>query len=247
LIAHQVHRELPLVVAANRDEFHARPAQKMHWWVDDTNILGGRDLQAGGSWLGVHRNGRFATVTNFRDAIPTSGNLLSRGSLVTDFLRGQQTPLEYLRSIDGTRFAGFNLLVAAGGELAYLSNKGGECAVLAPGLYGVANASLDNPWPKVRRGRAAVQTLLDDDNVNESTLFRVLADTTVAASADIETRGLPFAKARAMSAPFIVLPDYGTRCSTVLLQSSSGTVRVSEKRFAPDGHSTGQSDFRFDL
>lgn len=234
-----------MVVAANRDEFHARPAQKMHWWVDDKDILGGRDLQAGGSWLGIHRNGRFATVTNFRDAIPTSGNLLSRGKLIVDFLHGEQSPLDYLKTIDGERFAGFNLLVADRGQLAYLSNKDGVSAELPPGLYGIANASLDTPWPKVQRTRAATQQLLDDDNLNESTLFRVLADTSVAASADVETRGLPFSKARAMSAPFIVLPDYGTRCSTVLLQSNDGNVRISEKRFAPDGQSTGQSDFRF--
>jgi uncharacterized protein with NRDE domain len=242
-----VHPGLPLIVAANRDEFHARPTQKMHWWVEKSTILAGRDLQGGGTWLGLDRRGRFATVTNFRDAVPPSRRRPSRGGLVTGFLETDLTPLDYFKTLEADRYAGFNLLVYDGEQLAYLSNRGGTAGLLPAGLYGVANATLDAPWPKVERTRAALGSLIDEDVVNESRLFRVLDDRERASARDLDTQGLPFEKAHAFSAPFIVLPDYGTRCSTVLLRDANGELRVSEKRFGPDGHATGQSDFRFQL
>lgn len=247
ILAHRVHPDLPLIVAANRDEFHARPAQKMHWWVEKPDIVAGRDLQAGGTWLGVHRSGRFATVTNFRDAVPPSGRRASRGQLVTAFLESDRSPLEFLRSIDIGRYAGFNLLVTDGEELAYLSNRDGASGELGPGIYGVANATLDTPWPKVERTRAALEDLIAAGNVNETELLRLLEDRRPAPASEIDSGHLPFEKAHALSAPFIVLPDYGTRCSTVLTRDTGGRVRISERRFSPDGRSTGQSDVAFQL
>ncbi len=247
LLAHKVDPGLPLVVAANRDEFHARPAQKMHWWVENPDILAGRDLQAGGTWLGLHRNGRFATVTNFRDAVPASGRRRSRGQLITAFLECDQPPLDFVQSIDGARYAGFNLLVADRDELAYLSNRDGASGVLPPGIYGVANATLDTPWPKVQRTRAGLERLIRDGAVNETELLRLLDDRRRANARDVEAAGVPFEKAHALSAPFIVLPDYGTRCSTVLTRDTDGSIRIAEKRFSPDGRSSGQSDFCFQI
>jgi uncharacterized protein with NRDE domain len=247
LLAHRVHPGLPLIVAANRDEFHARPAQKMHWWVEKPDIIAGRDLQAGGTWLGVHKSGRFATVTNFRDALPPSGRRSSRGHLVTEFLESDRSPLDFVRSIDGGRYAGFNLLVADREELAYLSNRDGASGELPPGIYGVANATLDTPWPKVERTKAELERLIANANVNESELLRLLEDRRPAPARDVESGRLPFEKAHALSAPFIVLPDYGTRCTTVLTRDTEGRVRISERRFSPDGRSTGQSDFNFQL
>ena len=119
-------------------------------------ILGGRDQQAGGTWLALHRNGRFATVTNFRDAVPTSAKLRSRGHLITEFLQGEQSSTDYLKEVDADAYAGFNLLVADGNELAYLSNRGGGLRLLPPGIYGVANATLDSPWAKVERSKAGI-------------------------------------------------------------------------------------------
>jgi uncharacterized protein with NRDE domain len=247
LLAHRVHPGLPLIVAANRDEFHARPAQKMHWWVEKPDIIAGRDLQAGGTWLGVHKSGRFATVTNSRDALPPSGRRSSRGHLVTEFLESDLSPLDFVRSIDGGRFAGFNLLVADREELAYLSNRDGASGELPPGIYGVANATLDTPWPKVERTKLELERLIANANVNETELLRLLEDRRPAPARDVDRGRLPFEKAHALSAPFIVLPDYGTRCSTVLTRDTEGRVRISERRFSPDGRSTGQSDFNFQL
>lgn len=247
LVAHKVHPRLPLIVAANRDEFHARPAQKMHWWVESPDILAGRDLQGGGTWLGIRRNGRFATVTNYRDAVPPSGRRPSRGELITGFLDDTVSPLDYVRSVDATRYAGFNLLVADRNRLAYLSNRDGASGELPPGIYGVANATLDTPWPKVERTRAALDEIIREDDVNETRLMRLLDDRRRASVNELDTAGLPFEKAHAFSAPFIVLPDYGTRCSTVVIRNDDGQVRVAERRFSPDGRSTGQSDFTFQV
>jgi uncharacterized protein with NRDE domain len=247
LVAHRVHPGLPLIVAANRDEFHARPAQKMHWWVEKPDIIAGRDLQAGGTWLGVHRSGRFAAVTNFRDAVPPSGRRLSRGHLVTAFLESDRSPLDFVRSIDGRRYAGFNLLVADLEELAYLSNRDGASGELSPGIYGVANATLDTPWPKVEGTKAELARLIATGDVNETELLRLLDDRRRAPARDVHSGRLPFEKAHALSAPFIVLPDYGTRCSTVLTRDLENRVRISERRFSPDGRSTGQSDFNIQL
>lgn len=245
LVAHRVHPRLPLIVAANRDEFHARPAQKMHWWVERPDLLAGRDLQGGGTWLGVARNGRMATVTNYRDAVPPAGRRPSRGGLVTGFLTSDHPPQDFVREIDATPYAGFNLLVADASGLAYLSNRNGGAAGLGPGIYGVANATLDTPWPKVERTKAALASLIEADDVNETTLLRLLDDRRRASAHDLDTAGLPFEKAHAISAPFIVLPDYGTRCSTVVIRDDTGQCRVVERRFTPDGRTAGEAAFTF--
>ena len=148
------HPDLPLIIAANRDEFHARPASAAGWWTDPADILGGRDLEAGGTWLALHRSGRIAAVTNYHGGEPFAGNARSRGYLVTEFLTSGLGPLEYLESIDGSSYAGFNLLTSDGATLAYMSNRGREPVELEPGIYGLSNALLDSPWAKVERSKA---------------------------------------------------------------------------------------------
>lgn len=247
VIAHQLSDETPLIVAGNRDEFHARPTRNARWWSDKPNVLGGRDQQAGGTWLAVHRNGRFATVTNFRDAVPPSGKLLSRGHLVTGFLESDAAPLDYLESIDGERYAGFNLLVGDGEQLAYSSNRDGGQRLLAPGIYAVANATLDTPWSKVVRSKAALAELIEAGRANETNLLRMLGDRSKARASDVKTEGLAFERAHALTAPFIVQPDYGTRCSTIVIRERGGRVRFTEARYRPDGSSDGRDDFSFAL
>ena len=245
VIAHRAHPGYSLIVAGNRDEFHARPSQDAGWWPDKPDILGGRDLQAGGSWLAVNRNGRFAAVTNFRDADQPSARLRSRGHLITGFLDGDDNPLTYVAAIDGAAYAGFNLLVGDGDTLAYLCNRGGPARELSPGIYAVANATLDTPWPKVERSKAALRKLLADDSVNETRLIRLLDDRTKARVCEVEAGGLPFDKAHALTAPFVVMQEYGTRSSSVLIRDCNDALCFSEKRFDASGRSLGQSDFRF--
>jgi uncharacterized protein with NRDE domain len=246
VFALRAHPRLPLIVAGNRDEFHARPTQAAHWWPDKPDIVGGRDLQAGGTWLAVTRNGRFAAVTNHRDAHRESAGLRSRGHLITGFLDSTGAAADYVESIDGSAYAGFNLLVSDGRSAAYLSNRGGGLRELQPGIYGLSNATLDEPWTKVTRTRSGLAELIERDNVNESSLMRLLGDREKASADEVETNGLSFAMAHALTAPFIVHPEYGTRCSTVMTIDDAGKVRFLERRFQPDGRQSGESKYTFE-
>jgi len=243
VFAWQQHPAFPLIVAGNRDEFHARPTKLAHWWSDAPDIVGGRDLQAGGTWLALHRSGRFATVTNFRDAQLPSPKYRSRGHLVTEFLNSMESPVDYLNEVDGPEYAGFSLLVSDGATLACLSNRADGVRTLAPGIYGLSNALLDSPWHKVIRSKAALEALIRNDKVNETELFRLLVDRQRASVNEIEKGHLPFETAHAISAAFIVLPDYGTRSSSVALLNAAGSWRFHERRFDVDGKRTGDSVF----
>jgi len=245
LIAWQQHDYWPLVAAGNRDEFHQRPTKELHFWPDKPGVAAGRDLQAAGTWLAISRAGRFATVTNFHDAEAPHGKLRSRGHLVTGFVEGQQPSLDYLSEIEGAEYAGFNLLVSDGETLAWLSNRAPAPEVLPPGVYGLSNALLDSPWHKVRIGKAALNSLIESKQLNRTELMRILGNRHKAPAGEIKTDRLPFDRAHAISAPFIVLPDYGTRSSSVVLAGSGGDWQIHERRFDPDGNSLGETSLRF--
>jgi len=245
VLAFNAHAEIPLVVAANRDEFHARPTQSADWWSDRPDVAAGRDLQAGGTWLGVSRDGRFATVTNFRDADSPSRQFRSRGQLVTGFLQSDQSPLDYLRSIRPDDYAGFNLLLADGMSLAYFSNRGSEPRELTAGIYGLSNATLDVPWEKVERSKARLASLIESGRVNETQLLQLLDDRDKGPVDEVRSHRLPFATAHAITAPFIVTPEYGTRCSTVVRVDRTGLWHFLERRFDASGTSVGESRFSF--
>jgi uncharacterized protein with NRDE domain len=247
ILAFDAHKDYPLLVAANRDEFHARPTRKADWWPDAPDIVGGRDLQAGGTWLGVHRGGRFATVTNYSGAAGKKAGMRSRGHLVTEFLQGMQSPVEYLESIRGDDYAGFNLLVTDGTHLAYLSNRGGGLRELPPGVYGLSNATLDEPWEKVERSKNQLLQLLDAGRVSESQLLLLLGDRNKGPVDEVRTDHLPFATAHAITAPFIVTADYGTRCSTVVRADRNGRWNLQERRFDASGDNLGESRYSFNV
>ena len=246
VLAVRTHPRLPLIVAGNRDEFHTRPTQAARWWPDKRNIVGGRDLQAGGTWLAVHRNGRFAAVTNYRDARRERAGLRSRGELVTGFLDADAGTVDYLQSIESGAYAGFNLVVSDGQSAGYLSNRGAGLRELAPGIYGLSNATLDDPWAKVTRTKARLADLIDADDLNETTLMRMLGDREKASVDEVETNGLSFSMAHTLTAPFIIHPEYGTRCSTVMTIDDGGSVRFLERRFNPDGRVSGESAYAFE-
>lgn len=245
VLAVAVHPQHPVILAGNRDEFHGRAAKESHWWSDRPDILGGRDLEAGGTWLALHRNGRFATVTNFRDAQPRSPDYRSRGYLVTEFLESTLPPLEYLLSIDGSAYAGFNLLVGDTESAAYGSNRGASPALLTPGVYGLSNALLDSPWEKVVRSKATLARLLQHGAVSHADLLELLNDRRTSADEVPGPGLLDETTARALTAPFIVTPHYGTRCSTVITSNRDGGWQMSERRFDERGHATGESHFSF--
>ncbi len=247
VFAWQAHPEYRLILAGNRDESHRRPTQNAHWWPDNESILAGRDLQAGGTWLAVGRSGRFATVTNFREGQTSRAGRKSRGTLVTSFVADSSSTPEYESTIANDDYAGFSLLLSDGESMSYLSNCDDLEAKLDPGIYGLSNASLDTPWSKVVRAKAGLESLIDSDAVNETELLRLLADRTPAAVDDIEAEELPFEIARALTAPFIVSPDYGTRSSSSVLWGKDDVIDFCERRFDPSGRTTGESRFRFQV
>lgn len=247
VFAWQAHPGYSLVLGANRDEFHARPAAPLGWWKDAPNILAGRDLQAGGTWLALARSGRFATVTNYREGFAPHPGVRSRGELVTSFLEDGGRALRFAEALNGDEYAGFSLLAGrlGGGdeELVYVSNRGDRGRPLSPGLYGLSNASLDTPWPKVLRSKARLAALLED-KLEAEALFDLLADRTPGSTEDIADAiadDLPGDTARAIAAPFVVTPAYGTRCSTVLLARTDGHVSLHERRFDPAGAPAGDT------
>lgn len=252
--AWRAHPEYRLVLAGNRDEFHSRPAAPLGWWADAPDVLGGRDLEAGGTWLAVARAGRFATVTNYREDLRPQPGLRSRGELVTRFLADRESAREFAEGLDGENYAGFSLLAATfsgEGELVYLSNRGDAPRPLAPGVYGLSNASLDTPWPKLVRAKARLERVLAE-SVGVESLLALLADREPGSPADIADAiadDLPEPTVRAIAAPFVVTPAYGTRCSTVVLVRNDGDVILHERRFDPAGLALGDTgiDFRLTL
>lgn len=240
LVALDAHPRLPLVIAANRDEFHARGAAPARWWPDGT--LAGVDLEAGGTWFGLTRRGRWALVTNFREGIPRDPNAPSRGGLVTRALADPAAPLACAAAIvaDGERYHGFNLLVGDIAAAAYGSNRASGALALDRGIHGLSNHLLDTPWPKLVRSKARLAACLAADEIDIAALFALLADRSQAEPAALPSTGIAPEWERLLSSAFIVDAQYGTRCSTVLTIARDGAARFVERSFDPDGHPIGE-------
>lgn len=248
LLAWRVHPSYPLVVAANRDEFFVRPTAPAAFWQDMPQVLAGRDLDAGGTWMGVTRAGRFAALTNFRDPAQNRGNAPSRGGLVADFLSGDETPEDYLERIaaHGRLCNGYNLLVGDGAILWWSSNVGGEARALGPGVYGVSNHLLDTPWPKVGAGKTALTRALErlpDDQA----LFALLQDDGIHPDEHLPQTGVPLDWERLLSSAFVKSPDYGTRSSTVLCVGQDGGASLDEQTWLPGAQRGLRLRYRFTI
>lgn len=239
---------IPVLIAANRDEFHERPTLPAAQWPDAPGIYGGRDGLAGGTWMGVTAQGRYGLVTNFREPGRLIADAPSRGALVEDFLRGDMTPQAYLANVHrhDQDYNGFNLIVGDARQAWYLSNRDGGPRALAPGVYAVSNHLLDTPWPKLSRTKAAFTAVLHaHPQPDLPALFAALADPHPADDADLPATGLPLDRERLLSSPFIVSPQYGTRSSSVMALHADGTAELHERRFAPEGVVSGESRLTF--
>lgn len=248
LLALNAHPDYPLVLAANRDEFYRRPSAGLHRW-HDAPILAGRDEQAGGTWLGVTPNGRFAALTNVREGGRAASGRRSRGELVREFLAGGMSAEDYLAAIEPQAYDGFNLLLGKlypAPDLLWFSNREPGPQRLESGVLGLSNARLDTPWPKLASGRAALTELLSIGPDIEAALA-LLADDTQAEDAELPATGVPYAWEKALSSRFIRTPDYGTRSSSVLILDKDGTLSFHERRFAPDGERLNIADTRLTL
>lgn len=227
------HPDYRLVVAANRDETLDRPTAPAQLWEDAPWVVAGRDLRAGGTWLGVAREGRFSALTSHRGREPFAADAPSRGHLVGDFLRAADSPSAraYVQSLTARAddYNGFNLLAADENELVWYSNRAAEPRTLAPGVYGLSNDLLDTPWPKVVRGKAAFAHHLERGPLDVEALFDLLADRTTAADPDLPDTGIGLDRERALSPLFIRTTDYGTRSSTIVLIDHHGGITLHER------------------
>ena len=253
LLASRAHPHYPLIVAANRDEAHARPSAPAAFWQDNPGLCGGRDLEAGGTWLGIATSGRFAAITNYRQGIARSTMQRSRGDLTRRFLTGNEPPEAYLRHVDAQAHAynGFSLIVgnALGGSgLWFYSNRGAAACPITPGVHGLSNHLLDEPWPKVRRGIDVLTALLDaSEDALLAALFAMLADRSPAPDALLPSTGIAHDREKALSCAFIAGEDYGTRASTVVLVGADRRVALHERTFGPEGVPLGASEQRFEI
>jgi uncharacterized protein with NRDE domain len=248
VFAWKAHPEFPLVVAANRDEFHARPTAAAGFWDDQPGILAGRDLESMGTWLGVTRSGKFAAVTNFRDATSAPREAVSRGLLASRYLASAAAPGAFAKTIaaDGGAYRGFNLLVGDGQEMWWVSNRGSEALELEPGLHGLSNHLLDTPWPKVAQGKARLLEALARAPAVEP-LLTLLSDTAEAAEEDLPDTGIGAQRERLLSPARIVSPSYGTRSSSALVVGADGRVRFAERAFGSDGSELDTRRYEFFL
>ncbi len=235
-IAVNQHPDYPVVIAANRDEFYGRPTQTSHFWDDYPDILAGRDLQSGGTWMGLNRQGYIAALTNFRDPKMNNPEAPSRGHLVSDFLKRPST--NYADSLVSTRshYNGYNLLYGKWSELAVYNNVENTHNKLGSGVYGLSNANLDTPWPKLTSGVDALSKYLNGHKkIEMDGLFRILADRSLAAEQDLPDTGISKAWEKALSSIFIHLETYGTRSSTLLLIDRNESATWCERTFSNDG------------
>lgn len=246
LFAWRQHADYPLVLIANRDEYYARPTQAAHWW-DDAPIFGGRDLEAGGTWMGIGRDGRFAAVTNVREPGGMQAGRISRGELTRGYLAEKLSAEDYLEQVAGRKldYSGFNLLLGDSDKLLFFSNRDNHgTGIVEPGVHGVSNGAFDEPWPKLASGRDELSALLEG-NLERDSLMGILTDHRIAEDHELPSTGVPLEFERMLSSRFIRSPDYGTRASTVLTIDAAGRVEFSEQNFTAEGRPTERVEESF--
>lgn len=244
-----VHPRYSLIFAANRDEFYDRPTAPVSFWQDEPDLLAGRDLKGGGTWMGITRSGRFAALTNYRDPSSHNPEGPSRGVLVKNYLSGDADPGEYLNRLHqaADHFNGYNLLTGTPESLHYYSNRDGAPRALTPGVYGISNHLLDTNWPKVSTGRQRFEELLQADAITVDVLMELLADRTQADPEALPDTGVGEEWEQVLSPIFIETPAYGTRSSSVVLIDRQGMVTFVERTFPVDANDAAPVTRRFDF
>lgn len=247
LIAHQLHPDYPLIIAANRDEFHARPTVAAHWW--ENGVLAGKDLVGGGTWFGVRRTGRVALLTNYRDGAVRDPVARSRGELVVTALVNRYPPQRMMSDLLATSevYQGYSLIAGKPGQLFCTSNRNWMVKRVPDGVSGLSNHFLDSPWPKVERVKNRLRDALREPVVETEVLFDLLRDKTQAPDHELPDTGIGLERERFLSSPFIAGGNYGTRSSTVLLMDRQGGVVFFERTFDPHGEPAGDTRHAFSI
>ena len=247
-IAVDAHPEYKLIVAANRDEFYKRPTTPAQYWTDNPEILGGRDEQAGGTWMAISKTGRFSAVTNYRDLKNIKEEATSRGGLPINFINQNISPENYLNQVHqkSDDYNGFNLLCWADDEMYHYSNYEGTVNRVKPGIYGLSNALLDTPWPKVQKLKSTFTSTISKE-VNHEELLMLLTDETQAPEEDLPDTGIGVDWEKMLSPVCIRSENYGTCCSTILTISKSGLVSFTEKTYPVGNRKAGTESFQFKI
>lgn len=248
LSLHQ-HPHYKLIIAGNRDEFYERKTAAADYWTDHPEVLGGRDLEAGGTWMAMTRSGKISMITNYRDLKNLKSNAPSRGKLVSDYLIEEKTPEDYLKNIAPYKqnFNGFNLITGSADELWYLSNYKDGIEKISSGTHGLSNALLDTPWPKVVEGKKKFEAVLKNQSIKPDALFDVLKDDHVAPDNQLPDTGVGLERERQLSSMFIKSPGYGSRCSTVVLIDKNDHVIFAERVYDLNTFDYTLGTFEFDL
>jgi uncharacterized protein with NRDE domain len=246
VLAWDAHPRYRLLVAANRDEFHRRPTAAAAPWPEHPGLVAGRDLEAGGTWLGITSGDRFAALTNFREPGRHRADAPSRGELVTAFLTASDPPREYLArlALDADRYNGFSLVAGDSSDLWYLSNRGPGPLPLDAGVHGLSNHLLDTPWPKVVRSRQRFAALIERDEVDAEQLLALLSDREAPQDDELPDTGVGLELERLLAPPCVVSPGYGTRSSTALLVGRDGTTLLLERTLDPAGRESSRREVR---
>jgi uncharacterized protein with NRDE domain len=246
--AWKTHPGYPLVLVANRDEFHARPSLPARPWEDDPDIIGGRDLQANGSWLAISKTGRFAAVTNFREGTSEPSEL-SRGSLVQDFLQSTKSAEQFNLQLEEEKqlYGGYNLLLASDDEIFYCSNRSDLATNLTPGIYSLSNHLLDSPWPKALYAKQQLSHIIEADSLEPRRLLAMMRHATPFEDELLPSTGVSLEMERTLSPPFIQTETYGTRCTTVLLWDNDSNTRLIEQNYLASGEPGERIDHHIDL
>ncbi len=232
LFAYQVSKQYPLIIAANRDEFYRRPTAPMHFWTNHRDILAGQDLEQGGTWFAVHKNGRFAALTNYRDPVFNKPNAPSRGEIIIDFLLSKKPMAQYFKSHKNKMMSynGFNLLFGNRNQLYWFSNIKGQTEKIHSGIHGLSNKHLNTPWPKVVLGKKALKNEIKT-KINTRPLFSILTDKTIPDDQSLPDTGVGIEWERRLSSLFIQSPEYGTRSSTIMLMDNKGNTQMTERSY----------------
>ncbi|AEC19751.1 Ser/Thr-rich protein T10 [Pusillimonas sp. T7-7] len=251
-LAIAAHPDWPLFIAANRDEFHNRPCLPAAPWAEHPDVIAGIDCQAQGSWLGLTRQGRYALITNYRDPASLFSNAPSRGQLVSQYLTGHESPHTYAHKVhaEGALYNGFNLIIGNKEQAFYTGNRYRQDKPdqLAPGRYIISNHLLNTNWPKAERLRLALDAFpLERLDQSLTQVFEILKDNTPAQDHDLPSTGLTLERERLLSSPFIISPEYGTRCSTIIALHASGRAIFSEISYDASGAPAQRHDWPFEM
>jgi len=250
VFSYKNHSKYPFIFAGNRDEFYSRPTRTAHFWDTKPQILAGKDLKAGGTWLGISKTGEFAALTNYRDLNHPRNREKSRGELIPYILTTSEPEKQAVKNIisNGDQYDGFNMIAGNTDKLFYLSNIRESYEPIKPGVYGLSNAFLDTPWPKTEQSKKDFSNAILGNNPDEEAIFRFLKNPKTYPSDQLPNTGLTPEMEKAISPVFIETDKYGTRCSTLLMIDNNGQVTFIERTFPVDEqNSETEKRFQFKI